>query len=125
MELQLAQEAIAFLWSVVMGLIFGICNDIFRVGRILKKAGGVRLFFEDLLLSLVIAFSTFWCLALTHDGQVRLFLLLGELCGFIFYFNTLGRLVLAAAGLLARFLQFLKRQFSALGRRFGSFFKKL
>lgn len=109
METYLSQQAVAFLWSVVLGAAIGGINDCFRVGRILWKRGAVWVFFEDLLLFFIGAVLTFICLALTNYGQVRLFLLLGELLGFLLYFHTLGVFVTAAARLLSRFFRWIGR----------------
>lgn len=125
MGVGISEQAIAFLWSVVMGGVFGAVNDFFRVSRILVRHAAFWVFLEDLFFSLLLAIGTFWSLAQINDGQVRLFLLLGEICGFILYFNTFGRLVVAVACLLSRFLQWLKGLFLSLECRFSKKLKKI
>jgi len=120
METYLSKQAMAFLWSVVLGGALGAVYDWFRVGRILKKKAAFTVFLEDLLFSLIAALSTAFCLTLTNYGQVRLFLLVGEGAGFLLYYNTLGALVALQARLLARLL----RRIRAFLTRFGHYFAK-
>lgn len=131
METYLSQQAMAFLWAVVLGVVLGAVNDCFRVGRILWKKGAVIVFLEDLLFSFIAAVLTTACLTFTNYGQVRLFLLIGELLGFLLYFHTLGVFVTAAARLVSRILAAIGRlirlvfgRFSKILRKFVNFLKK-
>ncbi len=105
METYVSDQAIAFLWAVVLGVALGAVYDIFRIGRIFKKRGWLLVFFEDLLFSLAAALSTAFCFTLTNFGQVRLFLLVGEGLGFLLYFNTLGVLSVRLMRPVARLFQ--------------------
>ncbi|MBQ7934794.1 MAG: spore cortex biosynthesis protein YabQ [Clostridia bacterium] len=125
METYISQQAMAFLWSAVLGAALGVLYDWFRIGRILKKKWWLTVFLEDLLFSLLAAIATAFCFTLTNYGQVRLFLLVGEGLGFIIYFNTIGVLVVKQARLFARFLAFLRRQFCQIFRFFGRNIRKI
>lgn len=132
METYISRQAIAFLWAVAVGGILGAVYDGFRIGRILWRKGRFWVFLEDFLFGIIAAFCTFWSLAGTNDGQVRLFLLLGELAGFILYRNSFGLLTMAFARLLIRLLAWLKRKFRGffaiflkILRKIMNFLKKL
>ncbi|MBQ8600124.1 MAG: spore cortex biosynthesis protein YabQ [Clostridia bacterium] len=120
MGVDLSAQAVAFLWTVVLGAALGVLYDWFRIGRILKKKWAFTVFLEDLLFSLLAAVATAYCFTFTNHGQVRLFLLAGELLGFVIYHNTVGVLVTAQARFLARFLAFCGKK----ARKFMNFLKK-
>lgn len=125
METYLSKQAIAFLWAVVLGGGLGAVYDWFRVGRILKKKASLTVFLEDLLFSLIAALSTAYCFTLINYGQVRLFLLVGEVAGFLLYYNTVGALVALQARLLARLLHRIRAVLMRIGRYFTNKIKKI
>lgn len=116
METYFSDQAVAFLWAVVLGAALGVVYDWFRIGRILRRKWWLTVFLEDLLFALIAAFTTAFCFTLTHYGQVRLFLLAGEGLGFTIYFNTIGVLVAKQARLTARFLRWIRGFLARLGR---------
>jgi len=107
MEIYFSQQALAFLWAVVLGGGLGALYDLFRIGRILKKKWAFTVFCEDLLFSLLAALATAWSFTFTNYGQVRLFLLVGEGLGFMIYHYTVGAFVTFWARLFKGFLTFL------------------
>lgn len=125
MEVYFSQQALAFLWAVVLGAILGAVNDCFRVGRILWKRGNFWVFLEDLCFSFLASLLTILCLTRTNFGQVRLFLLIGEVLGFFLYFHTLGALVTRVAAVLARILGFLGRKIKGIFALFMAFLGKI
>ena len=125
METYFSDQAIAFLWAVALGAALGVVYDWFRIGRILRQKWWLTVFLEDLLFSLIAAFATAFCFTLTHYGQVRLFLLIGEALGFIIYFNTVGVLVAKQARLTARFLRWIRGLLARLRRFLGKKMQKI
>lgn len=125
METYFSDQAIAFLWAVVLGAALGVLYDWFRIGRILKRKWWLTVFFEDLLFAFAGAVATAFCFTFTNHGQVRLFLLAGEVLGFVIYFNTVGMLVTAQARLLARFLRWLGGLLKRFGRWLLLIFQKI
>lgn len=124
METYLSQQAIAFLWSVVLGALLGVVYDFFRVGRILWRRGAVWVFLEDLLFSFMGAALTAFCLTLTNYGQVRLFLLIGEFLGFLLYFFTLGVFVATIARTLSCIFRWFWKRFLELMMKIMKISKK-
>lgn len=122
METYFSHQALAFLWSTVLGGALGAVYDWFRIGRILHRKWWLTVFAEDLLFSLIAAGATAFCLTLTNYGQVRWFLLAGEGLGFIIYFNTIGVLVAKQARFIARILGAVRR---GIRRIFGFLLKKI
>ncbi len=111
MELSMREMGSAFLLSVLLGIIFGLCYDPLRILRIIRgERGGafsrVLTAAEDFLLLAVYGalFSIF--VYAVNDGVVRGFMLIGVALGFFAYYFTVGRLVMAAS---ERIIALLKR----------------
>lgn len=125
METYLSDQAIAFLWAVVLGGGLGGVYDVFRVLRILRSKDRPALVFaEDLLFALIAAFATASCFTWTNFGQVRLFLLVGEGLGFMVWHCTLGVFIGVVARWVARFLRWIERIFGQIFKKIMEFFKK-
>lgn len=106
METYLSDQAIAFLWAVVLGGGLGGVYDLFRVVRILRgRDRPILVFLEDLFFALIAALATASCFTWTNFGQVRLFLLVGEGLGFSLWHCTLGAFIGAVARILRRFFK--------------------
>ena len=106
METYLSDQAIAFLWAVLLGGGLGAVYDVFRILRILRRrTPWLIVFGEDLLFALLAALSTAFCYTLTNHGQVRACLLVGEALGFLIWFYTVGAFVTHLARLIARLLR--------------------
>ena len=110
METYFSEQAIAFLWSAVLGGALGAVFDAFRILRILRRKNPWFLvFLEDLLFCFIAAVATAYVFSRIYYGQVRLFLLVGQGLGFLIYRLTLGSLIGMSARALARFLRLLSR----------------
>jgi spore cortex biosynthesis protein YabQ len=119
METYLSDQAVAFLWAVLLGGGLGAVYDVFRILRILRRrTPWLIVFGEDLLFALLAALSTAFCYTLTNHGQVRAFLLVGEGLGFLIWFYTIGAFIVWQARLIARLLAAIRR---FLGRFFDRF----
>lgn len=84
-----------FLFSVVLGAALGVVYDCFRVFRILfphdKRSKTVAA--EDIIFWLIYGFCVFCYAAAFARGQVRFFIVLGSLTGFVLYIVTVGNLI--------------------------------
>lgn len=126
METYLSDQAVAFLWAVVLGAALGVVYDIFRVIRILRgNERSLLVFLEDLLFALIAALATASCFTWTNFGQVRLFLLAGEGLGFALWYCTLGVFIGSVARWVARILRWLERIFGEFLKKILVFLKKL
>ena len=121
METYFSEQAIAFLWSVVLGGAVGAVFDVFRILRILRRKNPwILVFLEDLLFCFIAAVASAYVFSRIYYGQVRLFLLMGQGLGFLIYRLTLGSLIGALARAFARLLHLLGKKL----KLFLSFLKK-
>lgn len=139
----LAQQTIHFLQSILLGAVFGLLYDAFRITRIAVKTPRGVVFAEDIIFFTICAVLSFFFLMSTLDGQLRLFLFVGIGLGALLYSLTLGiavmkisqgiiRMVKAVFLVIHRFvflpiyglIYWICRQLLRPIRFFGRFFKK-
>lgn len=129
MEISISEQALEFLLSCLLGAVLGVLYDAFRILRAAIPHGRILTLLEDILFWALSAVITFFFLLLFSEGQVRLYILLGELLGFIVYYFTVGSLVIGASKWIIRqvkrFLRFLYRLFiRPFVRPFSFIFRK-
>lgn len=111
-------QIMTFLYAMALGGILGAIYDIFRILRVAFGGKTVAVFAEDLAFSLIALIMTFVFVIAFNNGELRFFVLLGELAGFTAYYLTVGRLVI---GFSKAIINFLKRAFQLLIRPFVKF----
>jgi len=84
-----AGQTVAFLGALAFGFLMGILYDLFRVARSYCKRRVVP-FFLDVSFWLLAGFFTFFYLLLCGEGEIRGFILLGELIGIVVYKCLIG-----------------------------------
>lgn len=97
MGIYLADQTIIFLQSILVGALLGVFFDAFRISRIAIPTGRAVVFLEDVVFFALCAVITFALMLSAIEGQVRFFLLVGEVIGAVLYNLTLGRLVMAVS----------------------------
>ena len=136
--------------SCGFGFLIGVYYDVFRVIRLMIPCRPVAVFFQDLFFFVTSAAATFLFDLTLTGGQLRFYLFLGLAAGFVAYYFTLGRLVMAFSGavihavallfrwiwqaicwpfrllgrILRRPLTFLWKKAVELGKKVAVFFKK-
>lgn len=80
-----------------MGAVFGAVYDLFRIFRIAVPLPAGVIVAEDVIYFAFCGFMSFFLAMTVNFGQVRFFILLGELLGFLLYYLTLGVLVMKCA----------------------------
>lgn len=101
-------QTISFLFSLGFGLIIGILYDLVRTIRLIITPSKIVLYITDFLFILFAALATFlFCLTVTN-GEVRWYILFGEIIGFFVYYFTFGVL---AVRLTARIVRFVRKLF--------------
>ena len=107
-------QSAAFLLMLACGLRLGLTWDFFRLLRRLFQPGFALSLALDLLFGAAAAVVLCASLLRALEGELRLYALMGALCGFLLYGATLSRLLsfLArrAASLLRRAARALRRQ---------------
>lgn len=91
MEISVSQQCSVFVLSVAVGILIGFWYDIFRIIRKSFPAGTVFVFIQDCIFWIVAAAATFLFVFDKNSGQVRAFILLGEIGGALIYFFTASR----------------------------------
>lgn len=98
-----------FLIMLYAGLAVGFYASLDSAARRLFEAGRLLSLFMDLLLGAAIAVITCIALMIASDGELRLYSLMGLLCGFLIYQGTIAPLLKRTAALLLIPLRALKR----------------
>ena len=113
-------QSIAFLLMLASGLQIGLVYDLTRLLRHLFKPGLLLSLALDLLFGAAAAGILIASLMRALSGELRLYALMGALCGFLLYGATFSHLLEALLKLCVRLS---KKAVSFLGRR--TFVKKL
>lgn len=101
MIISVSSQMTLFLLSMAIGGIFGLVYDVLYLGRLLVCCGKFLSFVCDCLYLSACGVFTFLFLLAGNAGEVRLFVLEGELLGFLLYRLTLGGPVAKAVRWLA------------------------
>ena len=105
MGIYLAEQTLFFLEAILLGFSFGLLYDALRITRVALPTPGWVLFLEDVFFFMVCAVGTFFFLMRAIDGQVRFFILIGEILGLVIYFNSLSILVMGVSQAVIRFIK--------------------
>lgn len=110
MEIQIQNQLINILYSLLLGLIFGAGYDIIRIVQMMLigfRLRTVLVFLIDLMFMAVICCGvSVFCYAFEH-GRWRLYVLLSMGTGFTVYLCTIGRIVMFFSDALIRWLRVL------------------
>lgn len=94
-----------FLYAGLLGVLLGAYYDVFRIIRYLTAQGKRQTFFWDLFYFFSSGVVTFLYLLAVNQGQMRFYLLAGELIGWCLYHLTLGQATLFLSKLLVKGMQ--------------------
>ena len=104
-----------FVCSIVCGVLTGILNEPFRFMRYIGFNTKTEIFIQDILFMSISGFVTFFFALCYNNGDVRFFIIAGELSGFLLFRYT--------AGILSgKIFHFLVRLFSRAGERIKKVF---
>lgn len=84
-----------FLQACLLGVLLGIIYDVFRILRQLFSCSKITIFVQDLLFFSISTLLTFLFLVATNHGQIRIYLIAGELFGIWLYFQSLSKIIIA------------------------------
>ena len=103
-------QGYVFLAAFFAGLVIGAWYDILRLVRSILVAGTWISLAADIAFGLGAGIIAIFCLYVSAYGEVRLYSIIGMLCGCILYKGTVSRLLTAAGrNLRARFEQIQKK----------------
>ncbi len=105
MGLSLADETLLFLYSCLLGVAFGVIFDLFRAFRSIVASNKINVFIQDVLLFLIYSFLSFCFMIASTDGELRIFVLVGEAAGFIIYICTVSKPVMKLLKVVAKLIK--------------------
>jgi spore cortex biosynthesis protein YabQ len=105
MNFNIGLETANFFLSILLGLIFGMIYDLFRIARLAVKHKTIAVFIEDILFFTVIAFLSFIFSLASTNGTVRGYQIIGEISGFSLYIATLGEATLYFADKIIKIIK--------------------
>lgn len=94
-----------FLIMLYAGLAVGLYSTLDSALRRLFQAGWLLKLLMDLIFGLIMAGIVLTALVYAADGELRLYALMGVLCGYLIYAGTLAPLISRATGFLAKGLR--------------------
>lgn len=110
--INIADQTITFLLSLAMGCVFCLLYDCFRILRIINNYSKIAIFFQDVLYWIICAFLCCCFLIIRCNGEVRGYVLVGSLLGWIIFRLTLSVLILAFARQIIRFIKWVYSKIS-------------
>ena len=115
-------QAVSFLRAVLLGFIFCFLYDFLRAIRKFGLNSNIKVFVDDLTFFAVISPITFCFLISTTNGELRFFIIMGIIAGFLVFRAVLSRLVLlileAIIGLLLKAFRFFYKLVNKISRKF-------
>lgn len=112
-------QLFGFVVSIAGGVILGACYDVLRIWRVFLHTPRRAMFFQDFFYMVFAAFFTFLLALAVSSGEIRLYILAGEIIGWFVYYYTVGQVTAWLFRLISNFLyRFL---FYPLSRVFGKF----
>ena len=90
-------QTLLFLESILLGMVLALIFDVFRILRIGAELPSAVILVQDIVFFIICAVVTYFFMLKTTYGQVRGFILIGEVIGFTVYYFTIGRLVISAS----------------------------
>lgn len=134
--ISLSTQAKGFLFSLGFGLIMGIVYDVIRIIRLSFTKSKAALIVADFLYVILCSLASFLFMLTVTDGQIRSFIIIGELTGFFIYYFTFGflavkitseaidKIKVKAKSFLLLVLKPFRKIFDSLHRKITAFSKK-
>lgn len=89
-----SRQVYCFLMSIGVGALLGCVYDVFKLLHIFLPSKKIVVFIEDILYWIIAGFVTFIFILVFNSGEIRGFLLIGELCGFVIYYFLMSPFVI-------------------------------
>lgn len=88
----LSSQTEIFLFSLGFGFLLGILYDVFRTLRLIISDSSLFTVFADVTYFLVCTFLIFCFNLVVDSGKIRLYVLLGDLLGWMIYYFSFGEI---------------------------------
>ena len=103
-----------FWYACILGIIMGIIYDVFRIIRLLVSWKDWQVFIQDIVYFFIVGISTFLFALAYNKGDVRAYLIVGEIIGWIIYYITIGEIVYRFSEAIAKFIKKILMKFTKL-----------
>lgn len=118
----LSAQTEIFLLALGFGFILGILYDVFRTLRMIISDSPMFTFFMDIMYFLLCTFLLF-CFNLAVDsGKIRLYVLLGDVLGWMIYYFSFGEISVKVSNAAVLFV---RRTVSVVFKPFFCFFNRM
>ncbi len=104
-----SEQSLIFFASLGVGFLLGVLYDFLRALRLSFTRGKWSVIIFDLLYFFMVAFASYIFILAANKGEVRSYIIIGELLGAVFYYFSLG---FALMKLTDKFVLLLKRFYS-------------
>lgn len=98
--IELAEQTKILMLSMGLGLLIGILYDIFRIIRLSFNFGKIIIAIQDIIFFLILAGVTFAFALTVNKGQVRGYIIFGEIMGFLIYYFSFGIFVIRVSDII-------------------------
>ncbi len=113
-----------FFYSLGFGFLLGILYDVFRTVRLIISNSKSFVVFMDLLYFAVCAFLIFCFNMVVDSGRIRIYVVLGEILGWLIYYFSFGAIAIRAGSAVKKFIVRLANAVFKPFRRFFAFVKR-
>lgn len=93
MGITLSSQTTTFLFSVVLGLILGLFFDVFKLTNVIFSPTPKRIFIKDIIYFVLSAIITFIFILIVNMGEIRIYIISGEIIGWLMYRLTFGNVI--------------------------------
>lgn len=90
----ISYQLYCFLIFSIIGIFSGIIFDIFRILRRTFKTKDFIIYIEDIIFWILIGFLLLYGLCVYTNGEIRLYLILAVILGFVIYMLTVSKYIL-------------------------------
>ena len=90
-EIDIKFQLLTFLFACILGALYSAFYDVFRALRLVKNQKPFTIFLEDLFYFITLAFITFFYLLAFTNGEVRFYVIIGIVLGFIVFYILLSK----------------------------------
>jgi len=125
-EISAAEQTVIFFQAILLGVIYGLFYEGFRLWRLLFKSKAVAVFLQDIIFFVLCAIDAYSFMLAKSSGQVRGYILLGITLGFVAYYSTIAGPVFLALKWIARVVERVKKALAnRIIRPIGVLFRKI
>lgn len=118
----ISYQLYCFFIFIIIGIISGLIFDIFRILRRTFKTKDFIIYIQDILFWILVGFLMLYGLCVYTNGELRLYLFLGVILGFLIYIVTVSKYILKVN---IKIITFIKNIFKTIFNFLSNFVKKL